>query len=700
MSFPRNKPLTLTLVLLAGMLTIWLWHSANAFDRLDLSIQHLAAEGWRAEQLQLELNWPAEGGTGYRLEIGSFILPALDERLTDFKLDCLAGEISDRRISCQKGKVTLEHPLFKQSAVDLNFELEQQTGRLSGRLANLTLAAGRVDLEFSLVGAKWSASLQGRRLDLASVVALLPVASRPPEEWSYSGWISGDVQLSGEGSRLQRLQWRADLSELAFSDPTGASVGEGLAASANGQLVHSADLWQLVGELSMTRGELLTPYFYLNPHEHPVSLKTRLSADEAFQHVTIHESSLLCEDLLNLSAQAGLDMDAQQPLQNLLVEVQPLQAGEIYQELLQPVLFGTAWDRFELAGEIELSLSMEGEGMNLDIGLQDLHLDDADSEGSRKRLGLYGVNGRLHWSRGAEPRPSWLAWQAGHLLEKIDLGASRVDFEIADEAMHLIERARLPVLDGALVIERLDIEALGDANQKLAFDGMLTPISMNSLSEALGWPPLAGKLSGVIPGLTYENGVFNIDGVLLASIFDGDVLIRGLRVQDLFGVYPQLNADIEITGLDLEALTRTFSFGRITGRLDGHVRGLSLEAWQPVTFDALFYTPENDDSRHRISQKAVDNISNLGGAGLSGSLARSFLGVFEEFRYKRIGIGCRLQDQICEMVGVGEAKEGYYLVEGSGIPRIDIIGYNHTADWTRLVDQLKQITKSGGPVIQ
>ena len=117
-------------------------------------------------------------------------------------------------------------------------------------------------------------------------------------------------------------------------------------------------------------------------------------------------------------------------------------------------------------------------------------------------------------------------------------------------------------------------------------------------------------------------------------------------------------------------------------------------------FNALFYTPENDKSRRRISQKAVDNISNLGGAGLSGSLARTFLGMFEEFRYKRIGIGCRLQGGTCEMVGVGETKQGYYLVEGSGLPRIDIIGYNRTADWMRLVEQLKQITESGSPVIE
>jgi adenylate kinase family enzyme len=52
------------------------------------------------------------------------------------------------------------------------------------------------------------------------------------------------------------------------------------------------------------------------------------------------------------------------------------------------------------------------------------------------------------------------------------------------------------------------------------------------------------------------------------------------------------------------------------------------------------------------------------------------------------------------MSGAGKAKQGYYLVQGRGIPRIDIIGYNTTADWTRLVEQLKQITTTGEPVIE
>ena len=268
------------------------------------------------------------------------------------------------------------------------------------------------------------------------------------------------------------------------------------------------------------------------------------------------------------------------------------------------------------------------------------------------------------------------------------------------KALSLTHQTRLPLLDGALVVDRLDLQELGSEAQTLEFDGFIEPISMDSLSRALGWLPLSGKLSGMLPGLKYEQGLLSVDGVLLVRIFDGDILIKELQTRDLFGVYPQLSADVALQGLDLESLTDTFSFGRITGRLDGYVKELRLEEWSPVSFDARFFTPEEDRSRRRISQKAVDNISNLGGAGMSGALARSFMRFFEEFGYKRIGIGCRLQDGVCDMVGAGPAKQGYYLVEGSGIPRIDIIGFNTTADWSSLVEQLKQIAESDGPVVE
>ncbi|NCF80970.1 MAG: C4-dicarboxylate ABC transporter, partial [Proteobacteria bacterium] len=134
-------------------------------------------------------------------------------------------------------------------------------------------------------------------------------------------------------------------------------------------------------------------------------------------------------------------------------------------------------------------------------------------------------------------------------------------------------------------------------------------------------------------------------------------------------------------------------------RLQGGVHGLILKDWEPTTFDARFFTPDDDDSRHRISQRAVENLASLGGAGAV--LSSTFLRIFEEFSYRRLGISCRLNNGVCEMDGVAPAEGGYYIVEGGGLPpRIDVRGFNRRVDWEMLLSRLQLIVTSDGPVIR
>ena len=150
-------------------------------------------------------------------------------------------------------------------------------------------------------------------------------------------------------------------------------------------------------------------------------------------------------------------------------------------------------------------------------------------------------------------------------------------------------------------------------------------------------------------------------------------------------------------------MTGAFSFGRITGRLSGRVDGLRLFNWSPVAFDARLYTPPDDRSKHRISQRAVENIGSIGGggAGVTAALSSGFLRFFDDFNYDRLGLSCRLENDVCAMDGVAPAPNGgYYLVKGKGLPRIDVIGSSRRVDWPRLVQQLIAATKSGGPTVQ
>jgi hypothetical protein len=48
------------------------------------------------------------------------------------------------------------------------------------------------------------------------------------------------------------------------------------------------------------------------------------------------------------------------------------------------------------------------------------------------------------------------------------------------------------------------------------------------------------------------------------------------------------------------------------------------------------------------------------------------------------------------MRGLREADEGgYVILEGRGLPRLDIIGHQRRVDWPRLVAQLRAAGESG-----
>jgi hypothetical protein len=95
----------------------------------------------------------------------------------------------------------------------------------------------------------------------------------------------------------------------------------------------------------------------------------------------------------------------------------------------------------------------------------------------------------------------------------------------------------------------------------------------------------------------------------------------------------------------------------------------------------------------------VDNISSIGGGGLSGALSRSFMRFFKDFPYDRLGLSCRLENGTCEMDGVAPAANGYYIVKGRLLPpRLDVIGYADRVDWESLVSQLIAVTQRQGAV--
>ena len=127
---------------------------------------------------------------------------------------------------------------------------------------------------------------------------------------------------------------------------------------------------------------------------------------------------------------------------------------------------------------------------------------------------------------------------------------------------------------------------------------------------------------------------------------------------------------------------------------------LQLVKWQPTHFDARFISSPGRYPK-KISQRAVENISSLGGAGAAAAIQRSFLRFFEQFNYEKIGLNCKLRNDTCEMSGVESTPQGYIIVKGSGIPSITVMGYNQSVSWGELLSRIQRITAGNAkPVVK
>jgi hypothetical protein len=367
---------------------------------------------------------------------------------------------------------------------------------------------------------------------------------------------------------------------------------------------------------------------------------------------------------------------------DLQVELADLGAG--YSGLLQPLLIGSKLDDLEVEGDARAEASwQDGELSAADVLIRDLHLADRGG-----RFGASGLYAEAHWQKTGEPAASGLRWQ-GIQLGKLDFGATDMRFLTAGAYLYLLQPVAIPFYDGRISIQDLTWVST-ELGPDAGFSLEVQDVSLEALSRALQWPLMSGTINGELPGAKYANDSLRVDGDIGIRAFDGRMLLRNLRLEQLSSVAPVLEAELELRRLDLAKVTETFSFGRIRGRLDGEVKGLQLVAWQPNRFDAHLYSPQDDDLPHRISQRAVEDLTELGN-GVSGALASPFLQIFKEFSYDRVELRVVQRGDRAEIGGIPHASGGYYLVKGAGIPRIDVIGRNREVAWNDLVARLKSI---------
>ncbi|HEB77481.1 MAG TPA: hypothetical protein ENI90_03005, partial [Methylothermaceae bacterium] len=604
----------------------------------------------------------------YELAIRRIRLPFPPHTIESVKLSC--PRFRFQPLQCRNGAITAYLPLLRRR-LQGKYRLHHDRDSSDLALDPLRFAGAIWRLIWQRHGRRWQAFLETSGLSL-DASWLRPLSSR----LSWLDQISGQLRLrTTAGGRPGWTEVEITLGgkKINFHDQEYNRIGERLGFDLLLSAMGHKNTWHGKLDASLLQGEALYMPIYLSLDQFPVTLSGKFSLYPNALQLT--QFKLSQQNIAGLIADFnildnGIISRAQADFQVYL--------DRWFHAYIQPLLQGGNWEGLTLKqgtakGRVEI-IDHHPDRANLEIS----HLILTDRE---RRLGFRHLDARIIWrhslARPGQPFPtSWIRWQAGHLYA-IPFGGAELLLRVVDDDLRLLRPAAIPVLDGQLLVTQLQLLNLSKV-PTVVFSAELKTVSLELLTRVLGMPPLAGTLSGTIPQITYDHPkrTLKLHGRLVIRVFNGRIVIENLMITDLFGALPRLKADVYFHDLDLELVTRHFAFGKITGRLTGYVKNLYLENWHPVAFDAWFGTPADDRSRKRISQKAVENLADLGGGGAVGLLSRVFLRFFDEFRYNQIGLGCRLRGNVCELSGVAPAPRGFYIVKGGGLPRIDVIGYN------------------------
>jgi len=675
--------LTVVLVLLSPV--------ATPLDAVSLNVGTIESRGWNLQGIQIALTDLSQKPHKLALTIDKLSLPLPFDDLKLINIHCSSFTWQNKELLCTHGHAKINSKRWQSPVANFSFHIREKHSRI--KLTDLQLAGGTVSIDTEEQGNQWRIQINAKSVQAAVMQKLLP---QPAEFELKSGRINFKLNASGSHALIEEFTLTAKLNSLTGQTKDGRFATEKVTLESILKAWKNQGLWQWQSHSRLKGGSLYADPLYLEADRQSMVLDTQGNWSYKHNRAEIVYASFKHATALALSGSAIVHYDKSIKLEKAELSLHSDDLQKLSSLYLKPFFEQTALDGITFAGTINANFSFAQHSLTaLTATVNKFAVRD-----EAERIKVQGGFGTINWSNNwTFNRSSTFSWRQLQLYA-LPIGPSRLLFLSRAGSFRLLEKTHLPFLGGAIAIDQLGWQAKNQQEPDIYFAGSLNNISLEEWSKALNWTPLSGTISGNIPRIEYGNKTLSLGGKLVIKVFDGDIKITKLASSGLLSDFPKLYSELEINNLDLNQLTAKFKFGGITGKLSGFVRQLYMENWHPVTFFAWLGTPDDDDSRHRISQKAVKNIASFAGGGASDILSRSFLSLFETFGYDKIGLGCYLHDGVCQLMGVEARPQGYAIITGGGLPRVEVIGYNPRVDWNVLMERLNRISTSDEVIIK
>ena len=676
------------LMLLAGLMA-----SRVAESRvLQAHIQRVMTTVATMDDVHVRLDWPDGASAGeLTLTAAEIRAPDLGYRYRDLRWQCPLQRGGDAHWRCD-GALASGRGAPLRLAVDFGATTTQAS--LAGGNARFALArnAARPDdtmLDLTHVPLAWAQALSSQAW---------------PAGHLKSGTLDGRLTVHAPIAAPLQVAGTLTATNAGFETPDATLAGEQLGGRFAIDYRKAGALTTVSVDGALRGGELLAGNAYVALPNSPVGLHVdgRKQGDAGWQLPAI-----LWRDGSVLVAQGEAAFDAQSNLQALELHLHSADVAPL------PGRYLSGWLAVAGLSDLQMHGAADADARIADGQLQSasLTLHGVDVHDGSGRFNFTGLDGAPAFSS-TSPVSSQLHWSGGQLYG-LDFGASNLLLASSAGELRLREAVTVPALGGSLRFDGLTLRPPAAANgADIRFGLTLDALDIGKLAKSLGWPAFQGELSGRIPNARYTAERLVFDGGLTMQLFGGSVRASSLSMERPFGVAPSLTADLALDNIDLQSLTGVFDFGSITGRLAGHIDALRLVNWTATAFDAELHTVKTRGVRQRISQRAVQNISSVGDASFTNTLQSQLIGLFDDFGYSRIGISCRLSNEVCAMGGLegsghalahmsGSETGGFTIVQGAGIPHLTVVGFHRLVDWPTLIERLAAATKGDvKPVVE
>ncbi len=600
---------------------------------------------------------------------------------------------------------------------------------------------GQGELEMKLHGPWRALEIDGNaRSDAAQVraanFALAGFSLRAPFRWANGQLAIQNARVDGKklsfagSDQLKSAVEQAEIHAISY-DPkkpglitaqiklTGgqftaadsSKVGEGL--SVNGSVAVTAhanrNTTAMVASLNLTAGELLWGKFFGD-------LKTQrpaLTIDAEYSRDNDRLQCRRCDLTLATVGQVNLTGSVEQitgtPQLRLQARSDNLSPAGFFEFFLRETFHRQypLLDKLAVSGQMAMKLQVDGALEQL-AASGNLALKNGEVAAKSNDWQLAAITLTLPFQISLSDRPAQNA--ATPALGLLSIGRARFGNQqlapitttvaLANNALRLHQPLRIAVFGGEVELRNVSWPDIIRDPKAVTFSADTKRLQLQDLTEAFDWPRFSGQLNGAIPEVESAGNTLRTRGEIQAELFGGRVRLSKLEIDNPFSGLASIKMSAKLESIQLEQLSKTFAFGRISGILEGSVDDLVITDGQPSQLRADLHSVERSGVDQRISVDALNKITVLSSGQEAGSLYGGLASFFDSFRYSKLGFKAALRNDRLTLHGVESQGDKEFLVVGSLLPpTVNVVSHTQSIAFSELVRRLAQI-KSDKPEVK